>query len=238
MRFKDIFDISEAEKATVAKLLRKGKGKAVRDPVARRKVSQQKRKGVRAPVTRRKREANDKAQIIEGRNDRRPSGEALHRPTAPRGQAKGEGRSGLDVKKGSADLAAFRRDANAAAHKEADDKVNLRFAVAQARADEQTAVAQLTHLEQKLSTVQLLFEDEKNTKDALAMALKKANDGLVTLQRDADDAGKKAAENKTTVLRSELAHARTSVFSSARAWASSEQRTASLSAALFPAAPA
>ena len=54
MRFKDIFDISEAEKATVAQLLRKGKGKAVRDPVARRKVSQQKRKGVRAPVARRK----------------------------------------------------------------------------------------------------------------------------------------------------------------------------------------
>lgn len=175
---------------------------------------------------------------VPPRNYRRPSGEALHRPTAPRGQAKGEGSSGLDVKKGSADLAAFRRDAIAAAHKEADDKVNLRSALAQARADEQTAVAQLTHLEQKLSTVQLLFEDEQNAKDALAMALKKTNDGLVTLQRDADDAGKKAADNKATVLRSELVHARTAVFSLARAWASSEQRTASLSSALFPAAPA
>lgn len=40
------------------------------------------------------------------------------------------------------------------------------------------------------------------------MALKKANDCLVTFHRDADGAGKKAADNEA-VLRSELAHART-----------------------------
>ena len=36
----DSFDVSEAEKAAVAKKLQKGEGKAVRAPVARRKVSQ------------------------------------------------------------------------------------------------------------------------------------------------------------------------------------------------------
>ena len=43
VRFEDIFEVSEAEEAAVAKKLREGKkSKAVRAPVSRRKVSQQK----------------------------------------------------------------------------------------------------------------------------------------------------------------------------------------------------
>ena len=52
VRFRDSFDVSGAEKAAVTKKLEKGKGRAVRAPVARRNVSQQESKGVRAPVAR------------------------------------------------------------------------------------------------------------------------------------------------------------------------------------------
>ena len=123
----------------------------------------------------------------------------------------------MDLKKANDGLAAFRRDADVAGKKAEEDIAVLRSELVQARTDEQTAVAQSTRVGQQCSDVQQLLEDEQQTKDALAMALKKANEDLVTFRGDGDTAEEKEADNEAA-LPSDLAHMRTRM--SRRRWCS------------------
>eukprot|EP00904_Undaria_pinnatifida_P003766 jgi/Undpi1/13390/HiC_scaffold_8.g03049.m1 len=123
----------------------------------------------------------------------------------------------MDLKKANDGLAAFRRDADVAGKKAEEDVAVLRSELVQARTDEQTAVAQSTRVGQQCSDVQQLLEDEQQTKDALAMALKKANEDLVTFRGDGDTAEEKEADNEAA-LPSDLAHMHTRM--SRRRWCS------------------
>ena len=118
------------------------------------------------------------------------------------------------LKKTNEDLATLRRDADAAGKKAKDEKAVRPSELPLTRTDEQTTVEQSTRLEHERSDVQQLFEDEQKVKDALAMALQKANDDLVTFQRDGDTAGRKLQTTKRFFVRSSGADEQTVVAQS------------------------